>query len=133
MDAYVFHSPQDENNGIRVTVVGEIIGTSMKFAVSRCDGKDPFVRKEGRVKALDRLSKGDLYVTLPLENVSKVQRIMFFINASNAISSAVALFGIERKVELVRAHKVYAQNVLNSEPFERVSEMGEIEFVYIKR
>ena len=63
---YRFYSRPDRPN--RVSVVGQYDSGQLKIAVSRCSGKDAFVRKRGRAIAESRLIKGMLYrkINLPM-------------------------------------------------------------------
>lgn len=142
MVSYVFHSKENDfaydkkSIGVRVTVVGEIDGSTMRFSVSRCGSEDRFERKKGLEIASKRLADNVIFATTSIANVPSQKMTKLFINASKAISSAVASYGINAKIELLRADLVYHGLYVSYDPidvFEQLSNKESYEFAYIKR
>lgn len=103
MEPYVFHSEKDHVSGIRVTVVGGIVDGVLNLAVSRCSLKDNFVKKDGRKKALARLTAGEVVATTPFEKPS----LSKFIGAADAVANAVINHGVYQKVNLIPESSVF--------------------------
>ncbi len=63
---FIYHSPHFIKP--RITVVGEYHDGLLKFAVARCSLKDRFVRKTGRLIAMERIVNGDVFLVLKTRN-----------------------------------------------------------------
>ena len=98
-EPYVFHSPVSASKqGVRVTVVGEILDGKLNVAVARCgiEDKFKFTKKEGRERAMGRLNAGDYATSVPCESPNLAK----FIEVAKTVSELVIKHSTYKKITL---------------------------------
>jgi len=110
-EPYVFHSPVSASKqGVRATVVGEILDGKLNIAVSRCGIEDQFLftKLEGRTRAMAKLNAGDIITSIPCEapNLAKFIEIAKLVSAIVIKHSTYKKVTLEETVRTVYSYKV---------------------------